>query len=129
MPQSEDEAIDELIQRFASDQQMRLALNQQHPALAEALQAKDKGEHSEHLTNNARHLARVKKIMQDFEAARRAHREQQHRMYTADPFDAEAQRAIEEHIRYSETTAFIFVVCRKENIEASLEHAMEHMPE
>lgn len=37
--------------------------------------------------------------MHDIESARRAHREQQMRMATADPFDADAQRAIEEHIR------------------------------
>ena len=71
---------------YTSDAGFRADLDEQYPRLATAMRAGDRRQ--------------VCALMAEMAARRREAQERQQRMLTADPFDPEAQRAIEEHIRW-----------------------------
>lgn len=77
--------IEQLMQRYSVDAQFRTALEFSFPVLADALRARDVGA--------------AERAMQEVERRRMAEADRQRRMLMADPFDAQAQREIEEHIR------------------------------
>jgi hypothetical protein len=77
--------IEQLMHRYTVDAQFRTALEFSFPMLADALRARDAGA--------------AERAMQEVERRRIAEAERQRRMVMADPFDAQAQREIEEHIR------------------------------